>query len=64
MNPTHRNNTFIDTNSKKIFNFLYVNLLQRRDGQFVQDSDKSSPQRADLRLLTISSTYFQITEHN
>lgn len=49
---------------KSLFNFLYVGLLQRRDGQFVQNLDISSPQRSDLRLLTISSAYFRITENN
>jgi len=41
-----------------------MNKLQERDGQFVQDLSTYSPQRADLRLLAIPSSYFQITENN
>jgi hypothetical protein len=47
-----------------LFNTFYVNVLQKRDGQFVQNLDKNSPQRYDLRLLTTSSAYLRITESN
>lgn len=43
---------------------LYADPLQKRDGQFVQDSSTYSPQRADLRLLAIPTSYFQVSENN
>ena len=38
--------------------------LQKRDGRFVQDLVTYSPQRADLRLLAISTSYFRVSENN
>jgi len=56
--------TIINKILKVYFSHFLFDRLPARDGRCVQNPDTHSPQRADLRLLTIPSSCSRVPENN